>query len=197
MNKVCSNCRQEKNVTEFYAPKRPHCKGCERTSARQRMMTPENRLRTAFRGAKRTAEKHSTYDDLTLDDVRYVFAISDGKCAYCGKHDPDNLHLEHIAPLSRNGHNTLSNITTSCPACNLAKRTEAILTYISTNSFDANLINVLIDKMAYRADVDRNEIIDLLRMQQDDYRWEDNEDYIRRYANGDQANTERGRDAIS
>lgn len=180
MNKVCSKCRQEKNVTEFYGAKRPHCAECERTAARERMTSPLNRQRNAYRNAKRTADKYGVYDDLTQDDVLYTFAIADGRCQYCGVHNPDNIQLEHICALSRGGHNTLSNITTACDRCNRAKRNDAILSHIETNSFDVELINSLIDRMAYRAGTDRNEIIDILNLQQADYNRQDSERYIKR-----------------
>jgi 5-methylcytosine-specific restriction endonuclease McrA len=45
------------------------------------------------------------------------------KCAYCGAiHVP--LQVEHIIPKARGGSNRVTNLTLSCQACNLAKRTQ-------------------------------------------------------------------------
>ena len=45
------------------------------------------------------------------------------KCAYCGKSDR-LLIIEHIAPVSRGGVTTISNLTISCYDCNMAKGTK-------------------------------------------------------------------------
>ncbi|MBH9965586.1 HNH endonuclease [[Bacillus] enclensis] len=65
-------------------------------------------------------------DDLTLMDVIFTFAHSDGECAYCGK-VTDNYQLEHIVPLSAGGPNTFSNVVTSCGTCNRSKGSSDLL----------------------------------------------------------------------
>src|SRR5690625_4110215 len=168
--KICTNCEVEKDMTEFYGEGRSHCRDCERKAARLRMSREENKIRTAWRDSKREAKRYGVYDDLTLDDVMYTFAIAQGYCNYCGKLVGRDLQLEHIFALSSGGHNTLANITCACRDCNLSKRNEAILTHIQTTSFDdIDLINALIDRIAYRMDVSRAQVADLLHMQQRDY----------------------------
>lgn len=169
MSKKCTRCKETKLTTKFYGAERSHCKECERTLARYRMGREENKIRTAYRDAKKQATKYGVYDDLTLDDVMYTFAISGGYCAYCGKLVGRDLQLEHIFCLSSGGHNTLANITTACRCCNLKKSNQAILTHLQTTSFDdMELINTLIERIAYRMGVDRIVVCDLLNQQQKD-----------------------------
>src|SRR5690625_4247275 len=127
--KKCTRCKQEKVIREFYRDNRSHCASCERESARERMRkynaTFRGRSAQALNDSRKTARKYGVYDDLTLDDIMYVFSISGGECVYCGKVSED-YQLEHIVPMSRGGTNTLSNITTSCPACNIAKHNNSL-----------------------------------------------------------------------
>lgn len=44
-------------------------------------------------------------------------------CVYCGKESGD-LHIEHIVPVVRGGTDDLTNLTLSCPTCNLRKHTQ-------------------------------------------------------------------------
>jgi len=170
MSRVCARCKQEKPLTEYYSDgNRTYCKTCDSTLARWRMGSPENKIRTAYRDAKKAAAKHGVYDDLTLDDVMYTFAIAAGHCNYCGKLAGNDLQLEHIFSLSSGGHNTIANITCACSSCNRRKNDEAILTHIQTTSFDdIDLINALIDRIAYRMGVSRSDVAELLYQQQSD-----------------------------
>ncbi|MBP1913250.1 5-methylcytosine-specific restriction endonuclease McrA/uncharacterized protein YheU (UPF0270 family) [Lederbergia galactosidilyticus] len=172
--KTCPRCQQTKSLSEYYGAKRSYCIECERETARERMRkhnaTFQGRAKLALRDSKRAAAKYGVFDDLTLDDVLYTFRIAEGCCNYCGEYFGDDLQLEHIFSLSTGGHNTLANITTACAACNLKKRDEAIMTHIQTNPFDIELLNALIDRIAYRMGVDRGEVAELLELQQRDCR---------------------------
>src|SRR5690606_12975465 len=168
--KTCTKCHQTKVIEDFYAEHRSHCKDCERRDARYRMASLDNKIRTAYRDSKKTARRFGVYDDLTLDDVFYTFAISGGCCNYCGKLAGRDLQLEHILAMSTGGHNTLANMTTSCKDCKLKKRDESLLAHLQTNSFDdIELISTLIDRVAYRLGVHRMEVVDILEQQQQDY----------------------------
>src|SRR5690625_3038211 len=169
MNKKCTKCEIEKDLSEFYGEGRPHCKDCERASARERMSREDNRIRTAYRDSKKAAKKHGVYDDLTLDDVYYTFAIAQGHCAYCGEYAGDKLQLEHIFAMSTGGHNTVANITTACGQCNRQKSDEAIMTHIQTTKFDKDNLKALVDRIAYRMGVHRLEVVDLMQQQQRDF----------------------------
>ncbi|MEK4031015.1 hypothetical protein MKZ02_21065 [Pseudobacillus sp. FSL P4-0506] len=108
-NKRCSKCDQIKLVTEFYSASRCHCKECERKEARWRMARPENVIGTALRDAHKTAVKFGVEDTLTLDELRYLFALSGGRCAYTGKF-MTKPSVDHYVPLSRGGANAFWNV---------------------------------------------------------------------------------------
>jgi len=44
-----------------------------------------------------------------------------GRCRYCGSED--GLELDHIVPIALGGSNRISNLATSCHACNSSKGT--------------------------------------------------------------------------
>ena len=78
-------------------------------------------------------------NDLTQADIRGQRELQQGKCYYC-KQDLDNKgrgHVEHKIPLSRDGHNTKTNIVIACSKCNLEKgqmTEEEYYEYISNRS---------------------------------------------------------------
>ncbi len=52
-----------------------------------------------------------------------VFKRDSFKCQYCGATAPEViLHVDHMKPVSKGGSNDLTNLITSCAACNLGKR---------------------------------------------------------------------------
>jgi 5-methylcytosine-specific restriction endonuclease McrA len=45
-----------------------------------------------------------------------------GRCAYCGQtHNPDELTIDHIIPVSQGGRNDITNICLACLSCNSSK----------------------------------------------------------------------------
>lgn len=59
-------------------------------------------------------------------EVRGQVIARDGYvCAYCGA-ETEDPHIDHIHPLSKGGTNDLSNLTVSCPACNIKKGAKII-----------------------------------------------------------------------
>ena len=108
--KTCTRCEQPREIEEFYDETRYLCISCERELARWRMNRYENKIRTAWRDAKKTAKKFGVEDTLTLDEVAFVFKLSGGRCSYTGKY-AEKLSLEHLQPMSRGGSNSLWNVT--------------------------------------------------------------------------------------
>lgn len=166
--KTCSNCRNEKPLDEFYGESRSHCKECERTAAKERMARKENKIRTAYKDAKRQAEKYGVYDDLTLDDLFYVYAVSN-RCEYCDTKS-DDLQVEHAFSLSSGGHNTVANVTLACPRCNRRKGNKPILDEVERGRMDKDSILRLIDRISYRMGTPKPVVHELLSQQQTDYR---------------------------
>jgi hypothetical protein len=71
---------------------------------------------------ERKAREHGAQGSFTWTQVIALFLLFDRRCAYCaeaidGQPDPD-----HVLPLSRGGHNGISNILPACRPCNADKR---------------------------------------------------------------------------
>lgn len=71
---------------------------------------------------ERKAREHGAQGSYTWTQVIALFLLFDRSCAYCaqpisGQPDPD-----HVVPLSRGGHNGISNILPACRLCNGDKR---------------------------------------------------------------------------
>lgn len=56
----------------------------------------------------------------------YIVARDQGTCHLCGKRcRTEEIHLDHLVPLSRGGDHSAANLRVACAACNLSKRAEA------------------------------------------------------------------------
>jgi len=58
--------------------------------------------------------------DLTAEQWRLIQAAFGYRCAYCGG-KPARLTQDHITPVSKGGHHTVSNIVPACAPCNSRK----------------------------------------------------------------------------
>ncbi len=121
MSKRCSRCQTTKPIEKFYAAHRVHCILCERETARWRMGRIENKVKIAFRDARRSAAKYNAEDTLTIEDLQYLFTLSGGRCAYTGRF-MQKPSVEHLVPLSRGGSNSLWNVVIIEDSVNRAKR---------------------------------------------------------------------------
>lgn len=149
--KRCPACEQHKPLDAFNkADKRPdgkriYCRECE--SAKNRAWAAGNRDRErerTRRWAQENREKvvaHSLkWQKKNLDKCRYnvaarrakqrdngVFAITDKEkkallaqpCASCGS--DENIHIDHIIPVSRGGRHSIGNLQALCASCNINK----------------------------------------------------------------------------
>lgn len=71
-------------------------------------------------GRRRLLEKN-VGGGFTIEDVREIFDLQNGRCAYCRKKVGDKYHVDHIVALSRGGTNIRSNLQITCGPCNLSK----------------------------------------------------------------------------
>lgn len=156
--KVCTNCGKEKDLTEFYSPKRSHCKECERRSARTRMKrynaTIRGKAMQALNDSRKAVRKiedetgREIKDDLTFLDVAFVLGYSE--CSYCGKDTPEaERTLDHITPMRQGGDNTFSNVTMACRSCNSSKGDYPALSFLHKKQ-DKYGIQQLVDSIARR-----------------------------------------------
>lgn len=160
--KTCSRCKAEKPVTEYYTENRYLCNDCERKTARERMASLENKARNAYRNAKKNAQRFGVYDDLTEDDVMYLFKLASGRCAYTGKRVPfHRLSLEHVIPMSKGGKNTIGNVLVVDIAANLQKRDSSALEYIDSRCNPRDALP-LVKLLAARGNRDYRELYDEL-----------------------------------
>lgn len=142
----CSKCGQ--NTDQYYNKARVYCIECERKDARYRMASFENRARQAQRFAQAQAEKYGVRNDLTVDDVLYLYTIAGGRCAYTGKFS-NNLSVEHVIPMSLGGGNTIGNVVVVDLGVNKAKRDRSFFDYLESHC-DHRDITPLISLLASR-----------------------------------------------
>lgn len=73
--------------------------------------------------AKRKSLKLSAKGSFSSDDIRKIYKLQKGRCAYCRKSLKEGFEIDHITPLSRGGTNYPRNIQLLCRlACNQSKR---------------------------------------------------------------------------
>ena len=149
--KRCPACEQHKPLDAFNkADKRPdgkriYCRECE--SAKNRAWAARNRDRERERTrhwAQKNKDKVVGYtlkwQKKNLDKCRNnaaarrarkkengVFQITDqerkallaGPCVACGL--TENIHIDHIIPISRGGRHSVGNLQSLCASCNISK----------------------------------------------------------------------------
>ena len=70
---------------------------------------------------KRRAHRAGNGGSHTAQEVRRQGCVQGWLCWWCGNDCKDEWHEDHLIPLSRGGHNDITNIVISCPTCNLKK----------------------------------------------------------------------------
>lgn len=127
--KVCTHCQRSKSISQFYDNSRYLCIECERVTARDRMReynaTIRGKATNALNTARQTIRKngYNVKDDLTVEQIIEAFEFFD-TCAYCNKpfDSLQDMSIDHIVALSKNGHNTISNCCVVHRDCNAKKR---------------------------------------------------------------------------
>lgn len=71
--------------------------------------------------ARRRARKLGNGGTHTADDIKRQGQAQKWRCWWCGDNCEEEYHADHLVPLSRGGHNDISNIVVACPTCNLSK----------------------------------------------------------------------------
>lgn len=88
-----------------------------------RLWKRANRLKVREQGLALRHKRASRPGTVGRKQIMQLFAMSDGLCAYCiTKHEPGQMHVDHILPLSRGGTNYQDNCVMACAGCNLKKK---------------------------------------------------------------------------
>lgn len=66
-----------------------------------------------------------------IKQIKRMYDMQEGKCAYCMAELNLNYHIEHIIPLCVGGTNKESNLCLSCPNCNLIAGTKVFVDFSS------------------------------------------------------------------
>lgn len=134
--KVCTCCGLEKHIYDFhkkdaqYSGHRAVCKACryfnERNKNSDYLKSEAGRLVSVNAQGKRRELIYATKDhSITTTALKELKEKQNHSCAYC-KSDldyssPNQVHLDHVIPLSKGGTHTIENVVWSCRSCNSAK----------------------------------------------------------------------------
>jgi 5-methylcytosine-specific restriction endonuclease McrA len=146
--KQCRICGKEKELTLFEIDSRKKTKYTNR--CRQCKNALDDKAQRAYRSLKQRSAKVNIPMEVTPREIRLLFDVFEGKCAYCGERPEKerNLHLEHIVPLSEYGRNTLSNLLPACVHCNLSKGNKPLVTHFLDKKFPDDNFALVVDYIA-------------------------------------------------
>lgn len=141
--KACTSCHQVKPKTEFHRDTRradglySWCTACFRahTRAYQREWVKANREKAREQVRRRYARKKA----VTVEPVDYeaVLARDGMTCHLCTGEIAglDDLHFDHVVPISRGGAHSMANVKPAHETCNLRKHDKLIseLDWVATS----------------------------------------------------------------
>lgn len=67
-----------------------------------------------------------------------LYEIQNHICPYCNNDMTDNIHIDHIIPLSKNGSNEVENLILCCSNCNLSKYDKNLNLWLEECNIDYN-----------------------------------------------------------
>lgn len=118
----CRLCRETKAIDEFEIDKRvkggrtSRCKACKAGL--------NDKARMLYSRLKIRAENDNQKLEVTLKELRGLFAAFDGRCIYCNitEEEAGNVHhVDHVIPISKRGRHHISNLVVACHSCNSSK----------------------------------------------------------------------------
>jgi 5-methylcytosine-specific restriction endonuclease McrA len=92
----------------------------ERVLAQNRQWSKDNPDKRREMHRNRRAQERGATGSATSQDVQNRFSAHGHKCIYCAAQS-DDLHMDHIKPLSKGGSNWPGNLAPACGPCNLSK----------------------------------------------------------------------------
>ena len=86
-------------------------------------------IKKAYKHRRRSKEKSILSANVLSNWISTQVSI----CPYCNKSlNNESFHIDHIDPLSKDGVHELSNLTVSCPSCNLHKSSKSLICFMAT-----------------------------------------------------------------
>lgn len=132
--KYCNQCKRLLAVSEITG--NGMCRECAKPRRQEYNKRPEVKERHRLARQKRRSLEKEVHSNLTVEDIEYIFKYFNYECAYCGMEQEDhlrkyneNLHCDHIHPLSKGGQFIYGNVIPSCRSCNTSKHTKDIFAF--------------------------------------------------------------------
>lgn len=164
--KVCTSCGIKKPISEFYKDKcglhgvRSKCKECDKkrhqnyySNNKQYVLNQVSEWKSKIKQEKSLpfwnmrankindrCKRHGVFGLVTGEELSNLFEAQKHKCFYCEIGLIDDIHIDHITPISKGGENTIDNIAITCKHCNLHKSDnvfdeEEFFNYVKYNYF--------------------------------------------------------------
>jgi 5-methylcytosine-specific restriction endonuclease McrA len=159
--KKCRICGQSKKIHLFEVDSRTKTKQTNRCKSCKHKL--DDKAAQAYRRLRRRSAKLGIPMEVTPGEIRLLFSVFDGACAYCSKKPEKarNLHLEHIIALSEEGRNTLQNLLPACVHCNSKKGVKPIATHFLENRdrFTDENMALVVDYIALLSGSKKEEVV--------------------------------------
>jgi 5-methylcytosine-specific restriction endonuclease McrA len=90
---------------------------------------------------RRYKEKYNTNpgERLTKKQIEYLAEVYK-QCAYCNAElTPENTHIDHIHPLSKEGSHSIDNVVLACKDCNLKKNSKPLDQWLDETGYSISI----------------------------------------------------------
>lgn len=161
-HKICSVCRETKEIKEFSKLKdnkdgyMSRCKTCDYAVHKEMYTNNPNTLHkkkaynkkyrikyyktekgkmvNIINCQRRKSRKQNVIFNYSKEDWKETLEFFNHECAYCGETGKE-LEQEHVIPLSNNGHYTRQNIIPACSFCNGSKHNHPMEEWYKNQSY--------------------------------------------------------------